>query len=50
MASLSPIMEEILSQGNSVEIIATGISMRPLFEHKVSRFDPPCHQQEKMVN
>ena len=37
MASLSPLMEEILAQGNSVEITVTGISMRPLFEHKVSR-------------
>lgn len=37
MASLSPLMEEILSQGNSVEITVTGNSMRPLFRHKVSR-------------
>lgn len=37
MASLSPLMEEILAQGRSVEITVTGNSMRPLFHHKVSR-------------
>lgn len=37
MASLSPLMEEILAQGNSVEITVTGNSMRPLLLHKVSR-------------
>lgn len=37
MASLSPLMEEILAQGHSVEITVTGNSMRPLLIHKVSR-------------
>lgn len=37
MASLSPLIEEILSQGCSIEFTVTGNSMRPLFHHKVSR-------------
>lgn len=37
MASLSPLMEEILAQGHSVELTVTGNSMRPMLRHKVSR-------------
>ena len=37
MASLSPIMEEILSQGGAVELTVTGSSMYPMLRHKVSR-------------
>ncbi len=37
MASLSPLMEELLSQGKSVEITVSGISMYPMLCHRVSR-------------
>ena len=45
MASLSPIMEEILAAGGSVELTVTGNSMRPMLLHKVSRVRllPPRH-------
>jgi len=43
MASLSPIMEEILTAGGSVELTVTGNSMKPMLLHKVSRvrLQPP---------
>lgn len=37
MASLSPLMEEILQQGGTVELTVTGNSMWPMLRHKVSR-------------
>lgn len=37
MASLSPLMEEILSHGGSVELTVTGNSMFPMLRHRVSR-------------
>lgn len=37
MASLSPIMEEILQGGGTVELTVTGSSMWPMLRHKVSR-------------
>ena len=37
MASLSPLIEELLDQGHSVELTVTGNSMRPLLRHRVSR-------------
>lgn len=37
MASLSPLMEEILSKGGTVELTVTGNSMYPMLRHKVSR-------------
>lgn len=37
MASLSPIMEEILSNGGTVELTVTGNSMYPMLRHRVSR-------------
>ena len=37
MASLSPLMEEILQQGGTIELTVTGNSMRPMLLHKVSR-------------
>lgn len=36
MSGLSPIIEEIISSGGSVELTVTGNSMRPLLKHKVS--------------
>jgi len=37
MASLSPLMEEVLAQGSSVELTVTGNSMYPMLRHRVSR-------------
>lgn len=37
MASLSPLMNELLSQGKSVEITVTGNSMYPMLRHRISR-------------
>ena len=37
MASLSPIMEEVLARGGSVELTVTGNSMKPMLLHKISR-------------
>lgn len=37
MASLSPLMEEVLALGKSVEITVTGNSMYPMLKHRVSR-------------
>ena len=37
MAELTPLMEEILRGGGTVELTVTGNSMRPLLKHKVSR-------------
>lgn len=37
MAELSPLMDEILRSGGSVELTVTGGSMRPMLWHKVSR-------------
>ena len=37
MASLSPIVEEILAAGSSVELTVTGNSMKPMLLHKKSR-------------
>lgn len=37
MASLSPLMEEILQQGGAVELTVTGDSMWPMLLYKVSR-------------
>ncbi len=43
MEALTPLMQEILSAGGSVEITATGGSMRPMLLHRVSkvRLAPP---------
>lgn len=47
MASLSPIMEEILSAGGSVELTVTGNSMKPMLFHRKSRvrLQPPRELQ-----
>lgn len=37
MASLSPLMEEILAAGGTVELTVTGNSMYPMLRHKISR-------------
>ena len=37
MASLSPLMREILQGGGTVELTVTGNSMWPMLRHKVSR-------------
>lgn len=37
MASLSPLMEEILADGGTVELTVTGVSMQPMLLHRVSR-------------
>ncbi len=37
MAELTPLVEEILSAGGTVELTVTGNSMRPMLRHRVSR-------------
>ncbi len=37
MASISPLITEIIAGGGSAELTVSGNSMRPLFEHRVSR-------------
>lgn len=37
MAALSPLMEEVLARGASVELTVTGNSMYPMLRHRVSR-------------
>jgi len=37
MASLSPVMEEVLASGGSVDLTVTGNSMYPMLRHRVSR-------------
>lgn len=48
MAALSPLMEEILRSGGSVELTATGNSMRPMLLHRISkvRLAPPGSLQK----
>ena len=36
MASLSPILSEVISAGGSVQLTVTGNSMRPMLRHRVS--------------
>ena len=37
MASITPLMQEILAAGGTVEITTTGNSMRPMLLHRVSK-------------
>lgn len=37
MASLSPLMQEVLQSGGTIELTVTGNSMWPMLRHKVSR-------------
>lgn len=37
MASLSPLIEEVIGRGNSAEITVEGTSMQPFLRHRVSR-------------
>lgn len=58
MAELTPLMDEILRSGGTVELTVTGGSMRPMLRHKVSRVrlerrdtvcrgDIPLYRREK---